>query len=170
MALQVHSIPFNMSNESPKSYYKHNLPRFLCSQLPSSPREDFLYIYLHVNIIVIPPLILILVPYRDIDISAVNSEDCEEKNCIRCSDMDMRIAARLVILIALIMVVTMVSEGSTSRPLKLKFIFEGDQVENNNNIEMKNGLFESLPKGSVPPTGPSQCKNYRSSGGGSCPV
>jgi hypothetical protein len=84
--------------------------------------------------------------------------------------MDMRIAARLVILIALIMVVTMVSEGSASRPLKLKFIFEGDQVENNNNIEMKNGLFESLPKGSVPPTGPSQCKNYRSSGGGSCPV
>jgi hypothetical protein len=58
--------------------------------------------------------------------------------------MDMRIAARLVILIALIMVVTMVSEGSASRPLKLKFIFEGDQVENNKNIEMKNGLFESL--------------------------
>jgi hypothetical protein len=86
------------------------------------------------------------VPYRDIDISAINSEDSEEKNCIRCSDMDMRIAARLVILIALIMVVTMVSEGSASRPLKLKFIFEGDQVENNNNIEMKNGLFESLPK------------------------
>jgi len=167
-----------MSNESPKSYYKHNLPRFICSQLPSSPliyifaSKYYRYSSSDIDISAISLLILIslLVPYRDIDISAINSEDCEEKNCIRCSDMDMRIAARLVILIALIMVVTMVSEGSASRPLKLKFIFEGDQVENNNNIEMKNGLFESLPKGSVPPTGPSQCKNYRSSGGCSCPV
>jgi len=83
----------------------------------------------------------------------------------------MRMVARVVVLVAMIMVVTMVSEDSACRPLKLKFIFEGEQAKNNNNnIEMKNGLLESLPRGPVPPLGPSQCKNYMSSGGGSCPV
>ena len=32
------------------------------------------------------------------------------------------------------MLVVMVSESSPCRPLKLKFIFQGDQVDNNNNI------------------------------------
>jgi len=83
--------------------------------------------------------------------------------------MDIRIAARLVILVAMLMVVTMVGETSGYRPLKLKFIFQGDEVENNNIIiKMKNDLFESL-RGPVTPSGPSKCKNYRSPGnGGSC--
>ena len=84
--------------------------------------------------------------------------------------MDMRITARLVILIAMLTVVTMINEGSACRPMKLKFILQRDEVGNNNNIEMKKRLFQSLPRGPVPPSGPSQCKNYRSSGGGSCPV
>jgi hypothetical protein len=53
-------------------------------------------------------------------------------------------SARLVILIAMLMVVTMVSESSASRPLQLKFIFRGDEMENNNNNKMKNGWFESF--------------------------
>ena len=85
---------------------------------------------------------------------------------------DMRIAARLaIILIDLLMVVAMVTETSASRPLKLKFIFQGDEVENNNNIiiiKPRDGWFESL-RGPVPPSGPSKCQNYRSpSKGGSC--
>nr|ABK21795.1 unknown [Picea sitchensis] len=85
--------------------------------------------------------------------------------------MEMRIAsAPLIILIAMLMVVTMVSESSASRPLQLEFIFQGDEMENNNNIKMKNGWFESL-RGPVTPSGPSNCQNFRSpSGGGSCPV
>jgi len=82
----------------------------------------------------------------------------------------MRKVALVVILIATNMVVTMVSEGSAYRSLKFKFIFKGGQAENSNNNKMKNGLLKSLPRGPVPPSGPSQCKNYRSSGGGSCPV
>ena len=53
-------------------------------------------------------------------------------------------SARLVILIAMLMVVTMVSESSASRPLQLKFIFRGDEMEKNNNNKMKNGWFESV--------------------------
>jgi hypothetical protein len=37
-----------------------------------------------------------------------------------------------------------VSESSASRPLQLKFIFRGDEMENNNNNTMKNGWFESF--------------------------
>ena len=51
-----------------------------------------------------------------------------------------------------------VTESSASRPLKLKFIFEGDEVESNNNIKMQSGWFESL-RGPVTPTGPSNCQN-----------
>jgi hypothetical protein len=59
--------------------------------------------------------------------------------------MEMTItSARLVILIAMLMVVTMVGESSASRPLQLKFIFRGDEMENNNNNKMKNGWFESF--------------------------
>ena len=54
----------------------------------------------------------------------------------------MRMATRVVILIAMIMVVTMVSEGSAGRPLKFEVIFQGEQADNNNN-EMKNALVES---------------------------
>ena len=54
-------------------------------------------------------------------------------------------SARLVILIAMLMVVTIVNESSASRPLQLKFIFRGDEMENNNNNnKMKNGWFESF--------------------------
>ena len=80
-------------------------------------------------------------------------------------------SARLVILIALFMVVTMVRESSASRPLQFKFVFQGNVVESSNNNKMKNGLFELL-KGPVTPSGPSDCQNYRSPSagwGGSCP-
>ena len=83
--------------------------------------------------------------------------------------MEMRIVA--VILIAMLMAVA-VTESWASRPLKLKFIFEGDEVESNNNIKMQSGWFESL-RGPVTSTGPSNCQNYRSppsGGGSSCPV
>jgi len=70
----------------------------------------------------------------------------------------------------MVMVVTMVSESSASRLLQLKFIFQGDEMQNNNNIKMRNGWFESL-RGPVTPSGPSNCQNFRSpSSGGSCTV
>ena len=86
--------------------------------------------------------------------------------------MEMRIAARLVVLIATLLFITMVIETLTCMPHKLTLKLHGDEVGNNNiiNIKMKNGWFESLPRGPVPPSSPSQCKNYRSSGRGSCPV
>ena len=103
--------------------------------------------------------------------------DCEPANCFgslalfRCSDMEMRTAPRLAILVAMVMVV-MVAESWACRPMKLKFIL--GEVENSNPIKMENGWFQSLPKGTpVPPSGPSQCKNYKpptGSKGGSCPV
>ena len=46
--------------------------------------------------------------------------------------MDMRISTQLPILIG--MLVVMVSESSACTPLKSKFIFQGDQVDNNNII------------------------------------
>ena len=80
--------------------------------------------------------------------------------------MEKRIAsARLVILIALLMVVTMVSESLASRPLQFKFVFQGNVVESSNNDKMKNSLFESL-RGPVTPSGPSDCQNNRSPSAG----
>jgi hypothetical protein len=88
--------------------------------------------------------------------------------------MEMRTAPRLAILIVMVMAV-MVSESWACRPLRLKFILEdGENSRHNDNIKIKNGLFESLPKGvPVPPSGPSQCRNFISpsgSRGGSGPV
>jgi len=73
-----------------------------------------------------------------------------------CSDMGMR-----VILIAMLMLL-MVSEKTACMPLKLKFVFKGDEVENNIDIKMRNGGFQSLPKGPVPPSDPSNGGNHRS--------
>nr|ABR17225.1 unknown [Picea sitchensis] len=87
--------------------------------------------------------------------------------------MEMRTAPRLAILISMVMAL-MVTESWACRPLKLKFILREIENSNHINIKMENGWFESLPRSTpVPPSGPSQCKNYRSpsgSKGGSCPV
>lgn len=66
--------------------------------------------------------------------------------------------------------VVMVSESLTCNLQKLNLKLE-EEVENHNDIKIENGLFGFLPRGTGASSGPSQCRNYRSSngsGGGPC--
>lgn len=83
--------------------------------------------------------------------------------------MELKTEVRLLIILICMGMVVMVSESLTCNLQKLNFTLE-EQVENHNDI-IENGLFGFLPRGTGASSGPSQCRNYRSSngsGGGPC--
>lgn len=89
---------------------------------------------------------------------------------VRCSDMELIREVRLLIILICLGMVVMVSESLACNLQKLNFKLEGEG-ENNSDIKIENGLFGSLPRGTGASSGPSQCRNYRSSngsGGGPC--
>lgn len=83
--------------------------------------------------------------------------------------MELKTEVRLLVILFFMGMVVMVSESLTCNLQKLNFTLE-EQVENHNDI-IENGLFGFLPRGTGASSGPSQCRNYRSSngsGGGPC--